>query len=323
MTRNGPEANHSRGSTRGQRICSAMSLTGPRSGDQSSVDLSVKAVGRDLLSDAAQHPTTIVPGFVAALSLMGMVVLPELLVWEMILLIAAGATAAGSFGWRYWIKYSKEYARRVQELMDLQDGERRAAEKSELEDLRETLRSGFSTVGSSDGIKALDRLVGERHQLNALLQRSTESERTFVAQIPSLAEETYRQGLNVLANVLELLLATSSSDRRGLKAEVANLEREIQELRSDDAQSGRLRIREDTLLSVKERLDLVNQQDLRAEEFIYRSRLSEDALAKTRIELAALKAGSSETGVTAVREALQKTIDQAKEVQEELRRLGF
>ena len=94
-------------------------------------------------------------------------------------------------------------------------------------------------------------------------------------------------------------------------------------LGSDDTQAERLRIREDTLSAVEERLDLVDQQELRAEKFIYRSRLSEDALAKTRIELAALKAGSSETAVTVVSEALQKTIDQAKEVQEELRRLGF
>ena len=144
-----------------------------------------------------------------------------------------------------------------------------------------------------------------------------------MAQIPYLAEETYRQGLNVLTNVLELLLATRSSDRRRLETEATKLEGEIQKLRGDDSQAGRLRIREATLSSVKERLDLVSQQELRAEEFIYRSRLSEDALAKTRIELAALKAGSSETGVTAVSESLQKTINQAKEVQEELRRLGF
>ena len=182
------------------------------SSDELSIDLSVKAVRRDLLWDAAQHPTTIVPCFMAALALIGILFFEDFWRWELGLLIAAGATSAGSFGWMYWIRQSEEYARRVEELMDLQDRERAAAEKAELEHLKETLRTGFSTVGSSDGIKALDRLVAERDQLNALLRRGTESERTFTAQIPSLAEETYRQGLNVLASVLELLLATSSSD---------------------------------------------------------------------------------------------------------------
>ena len=109
-------------------------------GFESSIDLSVKAVGRDMLSDAVQHPTTIVPGFVAALALIGILFFDDFWRWELVLLVTAGATAAGSFGWRYWIRYSKEYARRVQELMDLQDRERRAAEKAELEHLRETLR---------------------------------------------------------------------------------------------------------------------------------------------------------------------------------------
>ena len=42
-----------------------------------------------------------------------------------------------------------------------------------------------------------------------------------------------------------------------------------------------------------------------------------------RIELAALKADNVDASVNSVTQALQKTITQAKEVQEELKKLGY
>ena len=47
------------------------------------------------------------------------------------------------------------------------------------------------------------------------------------------------------------------------------------------------------------------------------------SLSRTRIELVGLQAGGSETSVNAVTETLQNTITRAKEVQEELKQLGY
>ena len=60
-----------------------------------------------------------------------------------------------------------------------------------------------------------------------------------------------------------------------------------------------------------------------ADKLLYQSDRCEASLHRTRIELAALTAESSETSVSAVTETFEKTINQAKEVREELKRLGY
>ncbi len=68
---------------------------------------------------------------------------------------------------------------------------------------------------------------------------------------------------------------------------------------------------------------MINQQQYQADELLFQCSRCEASLSRTRIELASLQAGSSETSVSAVTESLQRTIDQAKEVQAELKKLGY
>ena len=49
----------------------------------------------------------------------------------------------------------------------------------------------------------------------------------------------------------------------------------------------------------------------------------QSTLNTTRLELAAIRAGGSETSVDSVIAALEGTIQRAKEVQEELKRIGY
>ena len=286
-------------------------------GDQSSVEsLSMAAVNRQLASDALQYPTTIVPAFFAALALIAALALPGS-GFAIGVFVASSATAAASFLWRYLSRRNEEYSRWRRQVIELQDRQRR-----ELDQLRETLRRGFSSIRSTAGQVALRHLVAEHELLKALISRRGGADHVFGAQIPALAEETYRQGLYVLESVLELLLAIDSSNKRALEAEVAKLEKEITSLRAEGSQSERIR-RETSLSSCNDRLELMARQELKVEDFLLRADLSHAALQKTRIELAALKADGSNVGVIAVSETLQRTIDQAKEVQEELRRLGY
>ena len=291
-------------------------------GDQSSVEsLSMAAVNRQLASDALQYPTTIVPAFFAALALIAALALPGS-GFAIGVFVASSATAAASFLWRYLSRRNEEYSRWRRQVIELQDRQRRERERRELDQLRETLRRGFSSIRSTAGQVALRHLVAEHELLKALISRRGGADHVFGAQIPALAEETYRQGLYVLESVLELLLAIDSSNKRALEAEVAKLEKEITSLRAEGSQSERIR-RETSLSSCNDRLELMARQELKVEDFLLRADLSHAALQKTRIELAALKADGSNVGVIAVSETLQRTIDQAKEVQEELRRLGY
>ena len=82
-------------------------------------------------------------------------------------------------------------------------------------------------------------------------------------------------------------------------------------------------IREDTLASHRQRLAMLDQLQLRAEQLLHLAGRCEASLHLTRIELAAIRAGSSENSIDSAVEALQETVRRAKEVQEELHRLGY
>ena len=94
-------------------------------------------------------------------------------------------------------------------------------------------------------------------------------------------------------------------------------------MKKDGTQARRVTIREETVALHKDRLAMIDQQHAPIDELFYQCDRCEASLARARIELAALQAGSSETSVSEVTETLQKTIDQAKEIHGELKRLGF
>ncbi len=62
---------------------------------------------------------------------------------------------------------------------------------------------------------------------------------------------------------------------------------------------------------------------LRVDQLLHQAGACEASLHRTRVEIAALRADSVESSVNAVIGTLRKTITQAKEVQDELKRLGY
>ena len=150
-----------------------------------------------------------------------------------------------------------------------------------------------------------------------------EADSISTARIIALAEETYRQGLTVLEAALRLTQAIESSNTVGIRADIEKLERESELSRRDETREARVEIVEATMRSHEVHLALLEQQQLRVDELLHQARCCEASLARTRIELAVLNAGGSEISVSAATEALQLTIDQAKEVQAELKSLGF
>ena len=91
----------------------------------------------------------------------------------------------------------------------------------------------------------------------------------------------------------------------------------------DGSQTARLEIRIARLAELRERFDRLEKQELRAKEFLLRAGLIEGSLNRTRIKLASLRVDSAERGVSEVSEALQRTIDQARKVLGEMRKLGY
>lgn len=286
-------------------------------------DLTEASIRKALRSGALQHPTTLLPLALAVLALADLLIFEVAGFGSVVMLIAALLGAGVSFFWIYSFRHDVEYAKRVQEIMALQGQESRKTREAELQQLRDTLQTGFSNTNSEPELKALTNLVYEYEQLQLVLNRQDETGSMSVAHIPGLAEETYRQGLNVLANELQLSRTIHTSNKGRLEEEIVEIEKEIESMRADQKQAGRIKIREETVVSHRQRLEMINQQQYRVDELLYQCDRCEASLSRTRIELAGLQAGSSESSVNAVTETLQRTIDQAREVQEELRRLGF
>ena len=288
--------------------------------------LSEPAIKRQLLSDAVQHPATLLPLAGLVMSALYLVLVSPILGGgrlAMVLLGVSGTMATAGFVWRYVLHYTEEYGKRARELMDLLDEERARLEQAEVRQLRDALQGGLSNVGSAEGLKALIELVDEYEELQPALGHQRDTDPLSTSIVPSLAGETYRQGLNVLSDALELMRAVRTPGRERLEREITGLEREVEALEADESQAERLRIKEDTLASHKQRVSILEQLQLSVDQLLFQAGRCEASLHRTRIELSAIRIGSSETSVDSVTEALRRTIQQAKEVQDELRRLGY
>lgn len=285
-----------------------------------------KVIRKELRSEAIQHPLTAIPLALSFLSVIYLGLFPPSfggILKAIILLIVSGGMAAASFWWRYYVRFDADYRKKLQELRDLQDQAQKEREQVELEQLREAAQRGFHKLSSTDGVKAVKDLVYEYEQLQQVLELKKEIDPLGIANIPFLAEDTYRQGLSVLSGALEIKFILHASDKKSLEKEMKNLEGEIELLRKDENQAEKLEIKQAIVASHKERLDMIKQQQLRVDKLLYQCDRCEASLHRTRIELAALTGTSSETKVSAVTETLQSTINQAKEVQEELKKIGY
>jgi hypothetical protein len=126
----------------------------------------------------------------------------------------------------------------------------------------------------------------------------------------------------VLQDALDLNRAVTATDRRRQEEEIADFESRLAAARRSDAPAGRLRLIEERLASARDDLEFMNKQSLRVDELLYQADRCGASLHRTRMELAALRADSSEDGVNAVIDTLRLTIRHAKGVQEEMKRLS-
>ena len=206
--------------------------------------LSEPAIKRRLLSDAVQHPATLLPLAGSIVSALYLLLVSPVLggsIWAVGLLALTGVVSIASFSWRYVFRYTEEYAKRARELMELLDRERARLEQVEVGQLREALQSGFSRVGDTDGLEALTELDAEYDQLQLALSRQIDGDLLSMSQVPGLAREAYRQGLSVLSDALDLTKVASKPGRERLEREVERLEKDIEGARGDDMQEERLR----------------------------------------------------------------------------------
>jgi len=273
-------------------------------------------------SEALQHPATLLPLAVGIISVVYLLLLSPIFgnaPGAIILTLVSGTAAAAS----YYSRYTKGFPKLLREHIDRLEDERARLEEAELKELRETLQSGFFSVASAKGLKALAELVSEFEQLQPALGQQRVKDLLSVSIINTLTEETYRQGLGALSDSLELMTVIHTPSREKLGMDIVELEKEVKDLEGDDCQIDRLRLKKEALHSHLERLDMLNGLELNVDQLLYEAKRCESALYGTRMELAVVRAEGSKTSVDSVIEALQGTIHHVKEVQEELKKLGY
>jgi hypothetical protein len=236
-----------------------------------------------------------------------------------ILIGISAATAGGT----YVARYQKEHLRVTRELMNRLEAERLQAQDEELQELRDTLESGFLSIDCTEGNRTLEGLISEYEELQPALSQQRSTDSLSVSLIPALAGETYRRGLGVLSDALDLRNIIHTPGREKLEKEIAELEKEVEALKGDENQAARLSLKQEMLASVKERVEQSNKLQLHFDQLLYQAQRCEAALHSTRIELATARAGGTKSTVDSVIETLRERINQVKEVQEELTRMGY
>jgi hypothetical protein len=237
--------------------------------------------------------------------------------------IAAGLFGAASFIWQSVIRYQQGYTRKLQELSDLYEAEQTSSIESRLRDTYTSLEQGFNEIKAREGLKILHGLENEYRQLQPVLQYGEEADLLSISNLAVLVRETYLQGLNVLEHALELKRAAGSTDPNQLQAEIESLGRKAAAVRQNPASTESLQLIQEKINFNKERLNTLTNLRLRVEELLHQAERCQASLSKTHIDLADLKAGASGASVNSVIETLQKTIERAKEVQDELKKLGY
>jgi hypothetical protein len=291
------------------------------------IERSMEAEARRIvLADAIQHPATVLPlaGAVAG-AIYLLLLSPEFGgdAWAVTLLAGGGAVATLSFAWLFGFRYAEKLDERLSRLRRRQYASD-LLQKKEADARRRTgLDTAFTGIGFETGRKALDELAGEYEQLQATLARQDEPASISMASVPGLADRTYRRGLSVLDDALDLMRTERAAGRQRLEKDIADLETQVDTASTAEPRGEWIEMKLVTLDSHRSRLAMIDRLRRHADRLVHQASRCEASLARARIELAEVEAGSAEARVTTVVQALEGTVRQVRDVQDELRALGF
>jgi hypothetical protein len=127
--------------------------------------------------------------------------------------------------------------------------------------------------------------------------------------------------MSALSDALRLLESADGPPRHRLEGELEEIEHRLAEGQYED--DGAREHDEQRLTSKRALLTRHGQARQRARDLIFEAERCASALAEARIELASVRADDTQLDADAVTQTLQETIRRVREVQDELRRLGY
>ncbi|MFL6203801.1 MAG: protein kinase domain-containing protein [Acidimicrobiales bacterium] len=297
-----------------------------------STPLKPRAGGRPRLSgvavDSLLDPLTLTGLTIAGLALIFLMVLsPELGMGGLAaaVLVLGGLAGAGSFAWR-WSTARRQHQAQLAQEQTARDA-RAHAESVERDrsETRQRLREDFAQLTSDDaddGARTLEGLADEFAALTDLLKRVRDRPTVSISsRIPELAEDAYRQGMSVLSDAIGQLKVTDGAQSRDLPTELEEIEdRLARGAYSDERDRSRDQKRQST---TRRLLDRQKEARQRARDLIFQAETCTAALAEAGIELASVYAGDTQVDTDAVVHSLEDTIRCVRDVQDELRSLGY
>lgn len=282
------------------------------------------SVLKRVIADTLQVPSTIIPSLLSILSLIYRLFFSDFFGGSriaVIVMVSTAALAVISFVLRFSKKYRLEYEKQLRIQLENKGLAYRQSRRINIDRLKREVESGFRELNAHKGLEALEILLKEYHALSTLYQGDEEPNLVSAGDLSDLAEETLYQGLNVLIDAIEVCRVIQPEKR--LQEELVHIEEEIEILKSNDGSESLIDVRESSAATHRERLAEIGSLRVRLEKLMYQCERCEASLHKTRIELATLRNRSTEDGISMATKNLEKTIREAREVQIELKELGY
>lgn len=238
-------------------------------------DFTGGAVSGAVLKDALTHPATIFPAALSILSVAWTVMInpsPASVGAAVAFLVVSG----GSFVYNFVVKGPQKAVERVQELRV----QRREAEVSELA----LLAQRCTEAGFVDGARDAQDLTTVYQSLITYLSGQAQDDAS-IDSFRVLADDTFKQGMQTLAQALATYKAIGTIDKRKLNSELKTWRSQL-ELMGAKAH-GRATL-EAQIGNNEQRLELLDESTAKLELLIAQVNEIETALQSTYLELVAL-----------------------------------
>jgi|AGTN01.1.fsa_nt_gi hypothetical protein len=272
-------------------------------------DFKGESVANTVLKDALQHPATIYPAALSVLSVFWTVVVnpsPQSIGAACLFAFVS----ASAFVWNYVVKGPEKAAAHVVQLRE----QRSAFELHSLDELK----TACELAGYVEGAKEVGELKTAYSNLTTYLKEQKKGD--SLDRFRLLAEDTFRQGVRVLEQALDIFKALSTVNTKTLNKEIKDWKRE-KELRADDESPASKAL--DTQIAAHEkRLELYDRSLERLAELIAQVNEIEAALETTHLEMVDLGSKDpttllSDDGGAANR--LKRAVTAARKVEDRLR----
>jgi len=272
---------------------------------------SAGAVHRAVLAETLQHPLTVLPAAVSALSglYMGLISFDP-----GSFAVGFGAALFGAAAWvvNYFFRGERFAEAHVRKLR---------AERERFKQIEsEALRARCAAAGFEQGAEAVADMTRAFGKLRQYLEDRAADGSLDAMRFQVLAEDTYQQGIAILQAALDSHRALAEIDTAKLRRELAEWERELPRLEgqfgADDARCEALRKRMD---SHRRRLGLHDERNDALHQLLAEAEVLESALESAYLEVLDLGRDTAVAGRSEAAERLATAIGAARRVEDRLR----